>query len=101
MRSVSILSRSVAGSRTRGDIMEANTYVDRPETRTVTGSHVRVKRCDRTSSMEFAIAICVGAPGACASVQAMRCGTRTGQGRHPGCISLVRLVNVCRRAVMS
>ena len=53
MRSVSILSRSVAGSRTRGDITKANTYVDRPETRTVAGSHVLVERLDGVRTAEL------------------------------------------------
>ena len=53
MRSVSILSRSVAGSRTRGDITKANTYVDRPETRTVAGSHILVQRLDSVRTAEL------------------------------------------------
>ena len=53
MRSVSILSRSVAGSKTRGGITKANTYVDRPETRAVAGSHVLVERLDGIRTAEL------------------------------------------------
>ena len=63
MRSVSILSRSVAGSKTRGDITKANTYVDRPETRAVAGSHVLVERLDgiRTAELTELLVHVVGA----------------------------------------